>query len=56
MNYWGIVDPYPHPALRADLSRRERVAAALRAPSEAKAFPLPPGEVGPTGRVRVRQL
>src|SRR5262249_34759307 len=26
------------------------------APSEAKAFPLPPGEVGPKGRVRVQSL
>src|SRR5262249_54284497 len=41
----------PHPALWADLSRRERDARA--APSVAKAVPLPPGEVGPKGRVRV---
>src|SRR5262245_12347522 len=40
-----------HPALRADLSRRERDARALRAEGS-EAAPLPPGEVGAWRRVR----
>src|SRR5262245_51650547 len=41
----GSLDACPHPALRADLSHRER-----------KGVPLPPGEVGAKRRVRAPGL
>ncbi len=37
----GMQDTFPHPALRATLSRRERGRRLARS-----VFPLPPGEVG----------
>jgi protein ImuB len=51
-HFGSVGSQNPHPALRADLSRRERDARALRA-ERSEGVPLPPGEVGPKGRVRV---